>query len=100
MADLGGFLSQTAKDTAQTLLNFGKQKPQDSKSDNKDGDGTPPDKSTPPPPVMVTPQGMPPSQIGSKPGLIDKVKDSIAHRISDATWNLVDEAKEPTNVAA
>ena len=102
MAELGDFLKQSTRETAQTLLNFGAQKSKTSKNDDDDEDGTPPDESTPPPPppAMVTPPGMPPSQIGSKPGLIDKVKDPSAHVISEATWKLVDEAKDPSNAEA
>ena len=101
MADLGSFLTQSARDTAQTLLNLGATKTNSENGDDDD-DGTPPDESPPPPPAaaMVTPPGMPPSQIGSKPGLIDKVKDPSAHRISEATWKLVDEAKDPTKTEA
>ena len=50
MADLGDFLTQTAKETAQTLLNLGAKKSKNSDNDDEDEDGTPPDESTPPPP--------------------------------------------------
>ena len=106
MADhgLGDYLKQSARETAQTLLNFGAQNSKTGKNDDDDEDGTPRGDSDPPPPppppTMVTPPGMPPSQIGSKPGLIDKVKDPSAHRISEATWNLVDEAKDPAKAEA
>ena len=48
-------------------------------------------------PLAVSPQILPPPQFGTKPGLNKKLKDPSAHRISEATWKLVNKAKDSSN---